>query len=854
MSKKPKSTVDFSLLEPFWNEPVERVVLPNGLTLILKPDSASAIASVQVWVKSGSVHEDTKLGAGLSHYLEHMLFKGTERRAGREISTVVQAHGGYINAYTTFDRTVYYIDIPSEHVGVAIDVLADAVLHSTLPAGEVEKEKQVILREIAMGQDDPDNRLFEALFQTAFRQHPYQHPIIGYRDVFAALSRDDLVAYYRRRYVPNNLVVVVAGGIDAAAVRAAVTEHFGSAPRAELAPVFIPDEPPALAPRSLHRDEDVEITRAGLAWPIPGLAHADAPALDVLAMILGHGDSSLLWQAIREKARLVHSIDATSWNPGSCGLFYVSFTCDGDKREKATVALETLFVGLRKKGFTPAQVRKAMRQLVVSEINARKTVAGQASRLGVSEVVVGDLHHSRSYFEALKRVTPGDLLRVLKTYLVPSRLTAVSINPNPTAKATVAPSMAVPAERAAWEEIRLPNGARLLLQPDRRLPNLHLRLLCSGGPLFEEPSQRGAVSLLATLLTKDTKRRSAAAIAQLIEQAGGSFYPFSGNNSFGLAVEVLPTDVSSALEVLSEAVLTPAFKAETFSIERDAQLAELAQDADDVVTYGRKLLRKKFFGSHPFAIDSSGDEAGLKALKPAALAALHRRLVVAPNAVLVVTGDFVPRLLAPRLKAFLSKLPKAAFTVPDVRHGAPAEPGEFVEIQARQQAVVYQAFPGPGVLESDADTAEVADELFSGMSSRLFERVREEKGLAYFVRSGRVTGLHTGMFYFFAGTAPGKDGEVLAEIDAEIARVSLGNIEPEELRRCQTRLKAAKRMGLQSNGARAMHAGLNTLYGLPREDLASYDKRIDAVTIADLARFAKTRLKRSLRTQLVVRP
>ena len=181
---------DLRLLDRFWREPVSRVVLPNGLTVLLKPDRSAALASVQVWVRTGSIHEGAQLGAGLSHYLEHMLFKGTERRAGREISAAVQAHGGYINAYTTFDRTVYYIDLPSEHAAVAIDLLADLVLHATLPADEAAKEKGVILREIAMTQDDPDDRLWRSLFSTAFREHPYRHPVIGYREVFSAVDRD----------------------------------------------------------------------------------------------------------------------------------------------------------------------------------------------------------------------------------------------------------------------------------------------------------------------------------------------------------------------------------------------------------------------------------------------------------------------------------------------------------------------------------------------------------------------------------------------------------------------------------------------------------------------------------------
>ena len=428
-------STDLRLLTPFWSEPVTREELANGLTLIVKPDRSAALASVQVWVKTGSLHEDAYLGAGLSHFLEHMLFKGTERRAGREISATVQAHGGYINAYTTFDRTVYYIDLPSEHVGVAIDLLADATLHSTLPADEVARERDVILREIAMTHDDPDQRLGEALFATAFRARPYRHPIIGHRDVFAAVTREALHAYYKARYVPNNLVVVVVGDVDPASVRAQVDQHFGTATRQRLAPVWVPEEPLPLAPRQRHLFEDVELTRAGLAWQIPGLTHPDAPVLDLLASILGAGDSSILWQEIREKARLVHSIDACSWNPGSVGLFYLSFTCEPSKREKATAAIHRVLARCAQRGFTPAQIKKAIRQMVVSEINTRKTMSGQASRLGAAEVVVGDLGFSRSYFERLRNVTGTELRRVLRAYLTDSRLTSVSLSPKSAAPA-----------------------------------------------------------------------------------------------------------------------------------------------------------------------------------------------------------------------------------------------------------------------------------------------------------------------------------------------------------------------------------------------------------------------------------
>ncbi|HEY3755967.1 MAG TPA: pitrilysin family protein [Opitutaceae bacterium] len=867
-----------SLLERFWREPVLRTVLPNGLTVIIKRDASAALASVQVWVKTGSIHEGDQLGAGLSHYLEHMLFKGTERRAGREISATVQAHGGYINAYTTFDRTVYYIDLPSEHTAMAVDLLADAVLSSTLPEGEVAKEKEVIMREIAMTRDDPDDRLWQAMFATAFREHPYRFPVIGHRELFAGNERGELEGYYRSRYVPNNLVVVIVGGIDPDETLKVVEEKFGGRSRGRLRPVLVTEEPLQLGPRELHVTEDVEIVRAAIAWQVPGLTHADAPVLDLLAMVLGHGDSSILWQELREKAKVVHTIDASCWNPGTSGLFCVSFTSESGNREKAEAVLDKVLKRCAVKGFKAQDIKQAVRQLIANEVASRQTMSGQASRLGAAEVVAGDLHFSQQYFERLERVTAAQLKQALKKYLVRQTRTAVSSNPME-AKAAIAtaPKATGKASRkkaesvGEFELVTLKNGARLLLQQEKRLPQVHLRMVWQGGPGFEDPAKRGTSGLVSTLLSKDTKRRSAAEVARYIESVGGSFYPFSGNNSLGLAVEVLPPDWLRAVSVLSDAALAPAFRADTFAVEKEAQLAGLRQDLDDVVTEGRKLLRRKFFGDHPMGIDANGTVEGVEKLAAGDIAAQYGRLNFGSNVVIAVAGDFEPKAVKPKLTALLEKVTVGAVAgggdpgKSAIKRGKArgdhalhlrrlGQPGDFVEIRDKEQAVVLRGYPGPALHTPDYYVSEVADELFSGMASQLFERVREEKSLAYFVRSSRVTSLDTAMFSFLAGTKPGREDEVLAEIDIEIERVQTGKVEEAELRRCQARLKAGRRQSLQTNAARALHASLNALQGLPIDDWKNYDARIEAVTIADLAAFAMKYLVRAQATQLVVRP
>lgn len=840
------------LLDSLLNEKVERFTLPNGLLVLFKPDNSSPVSSVQLWVKTGSIHEGENHGSGLSHFLEHMLFKGTEKRAGKEIASLAQSNGGNINAYTTFDRTVYYIDIPGDKTTVALDILSDAVFNSLLPAEEVEKERDVILREIDMYLDDPQSQLSQALFESAFREHPYRAPIIGYRDVFESVTRDELVRYYRSRYVPNNAVLVIAGDWDVNQCHEEVKRYLGHLPRRKMAPVFVPAEPQQLGFRESRIFGDVHVSHTGLGFKIPNLSHPDSPALKILASVLGHGSSSILWKRLRDERQLVHDIDVSTWNPGTQGLFFISFIAEPENREPAIAALWEELENVLKDGVPDAMIQKTIRQALVGEVNIRKTVQGQAARLGAAEVVVGDLDYPRVYLKQLAAVTPDDLLRVGRRYLRRENLTSVSLDPESHRQAPTAGERKTGEERRC-NRIALPNQAAVLLQPDRRLPSVHMRVILRGGPVYEKPEARGATSLLANLLTKDTAQRTKEQVAEAIEGAGGSFGDFSGNNTFGFSVEVLPDDLDLAFDLLSEALLFPAFRPETFEREKEAEIASLREDLDEIVDYGRKRLRERFFGDHPFAIEPAGSVESLSALKVEDIRSLYDELVRPENLVVSVAGDFNEEEMRERLESLLAKIPSREFAPKRVPFTAPPAPGEYKETMARKQAVVFEAYPDVGITDPTYPVGEVADELFSGMSSLLFERVREDLGLAYFVGSNRITGVDTGLFYFYAGTNPATVDPVKEEIAKEIRRVQDGQVTPAELERCQRRLKARKRMGLQSFGARAMDAGLNLVFGLP-DDLKAYEARIDAVTLDDLQQFARDRFQPEKRVLLVVGP
>ena len=223
--------------------------LPNGLTVILLEDNSSSVVSVQAWCEAGSIHEGKWLGAGLSHVLEHMLFKGTKTRGKGRIDQEVQEAGGYMNAYTSFDRTVYYINAPSSGTSVAVDILTDIMQHATLPEDELVSELDVIRREMDMNHDDPSRRSGRGLFETAYLHSPYRYTVIGYPDVFDRIRREDVFDYYQTMYTPSNQFFVVVGDMHIDEVMSQICEAYKDTPFRPLEPPYILPEPRQLSPR-----------------------------------------------------------------------------------------------------------------------------------------------------------------------------------------------------------------------------------------------------------------------------------------------------------------------------------------------------------------------------------------------------------------------------------------------------------------------------------------------------------------------------------------------------------------------------------------------------------------------------
>jgi len=828
------------------------LTLPNGLTLIVEEDASAPVASVQAWVRTGAIHEGRWLGAGLSHFLEHMLFKGTELRGASEFAQAVQDQGGYINAYTSFDRTVYWIDTPARGVNVALELLADAVQHSTLPADELVKEQEVIRREFAMGFDDPDRVASHAFFETAYAVHPYRHPIIGHLDVFNQLTRDDLAAYYRERYAPNNVFFVVVGDVKALDVEAHLCAHF-STPRRALPDVFVPAEPAQLGRRESHREFATELTRLHLAWHVPGLAHADVPALDVAAVALGGGRSSRLYQRLREDRGIVHSIDAWCWSPAEAGLFGIDAMLEPAHRADVERECAELLDEVRANGVSEAELAKARNAALSQALSQLTTMRGKANDLGSNWLLARNLRFSHDYLDALQRVTPDEVRRVLGQYCRDDNQTFTSLNP----EGSLAPKTRVEVPRAAGgiERFELSNGLRLLVREDARLPLVAMTASFKAGLLAETAEHNGITRLLAKTLLKGTPTRTAEQIAGELESAGGSIGADGGNNSINVTVRVMEPDLARGLNILADVLVHATLPEKAIAREREVQLGAIKADEEEMTSVARNLLRAHLFAGHPFGLRALGTPATVAKLTRDELLAFRDRHFCARNGVLAIFGavraDEVRALVEREFDGLRSGEPAVA-TPPQPAPIAAA--AEVVETRPKQQAVLMCGFHGAELASPDRAALELIDEACSDLGSRLFVRIREQMGLAYFVGTSQLLGLARGAFTFYLGTDPAKLDEVKAALHEEIATLATDGLTAEELARAKAKLIGQQDIRNQSNDAFAFSCALDELYGLGFDHYARWREEVEAVTLERIRSTARRYFAEQPGITAIVRP
>ncbi len=834
-------------------EGVTLTTLENGLAVIVREDHSAPVVSAQAWCMAGSIHEGKWLGAGLSHVLEHMLFKGTTTRPGSRIDQEVQEAGGYMNAYTSFDRTVYHIDVPNTGARVAIDILCDIMQHATLPPEEMDKEKQVIVREMDMNVDDPNRRSSRRLFETAYTRSPYRYTVIGYPDIFSELKTEDILSYYREKYAPNNVFYVIAGDVERQAVLEQIRSAYTGAKAKPLPPIVLPNEPKQTSRREVVEEAPIELGYFHFAWHIPELSHPDVPVLDVLAVLLGHGRSSRLYQQVREQTKLVHTVDAWTYSPGAPGLFGMSATCDAQRFPQAREAMLTEVEKMKDTPVSAEEISKAVKQFISGTLAARKTMQGQAQDLGANWLAATDLNFSQRYLEAVKKVTPEDLRQTARKYLSSENLTVYALLPTGTSPG-ITVQQAVACELPV-EKFVMPNGLRLLVKPDHRLPFIEFRAVFKGGLLAETPEDNGVTQLMGRMLLKGTATRSAEDVSREIETVGGSIDSYSGNNSFGITAEVMNGDFARGLDLVRDVLLNPAFPSAALEREREAQLAAIRAQRDHLLQSAARAMRKTLFGNRGYGMDVLGYETSLAKLQQEDLRRYHSRSTLPANCVLAIYGDVEAAAVRNSVEQAFAAWPNG--DVPPLSGStltAPRGIRHVTETRDKKQAVIVVGFPGTTLHSPDRYPLELLQEACSDLGSRLFMRIREELGLAYFVGAQSFLGLEPGYFAFYAGTMPEKTEVVERELLAEAALLCSDGLTEAELNRAKAKVVGQRKIARQDLGGLAMTTALDELYGLGYTHTDTEDQLYEAVSLEQVQTVARKYLRADDCVVATVRP
>ncbi|MBI5150893.1 MAG: insulinase family protein [Candidatus Omnitrophica bacterium] len=837
---------------PAAEEVSSKIILDNGLTVLTREMPASPVVCLYALVKTGSATEGEYLGSGVSHFLEHMMFKGTQKRGVGQIAAQIQAVGGSVNASTGKDYTIYTIEVPPEAFDMALDVLTDMLMNSTISPEEVERERQVVLGEMRMDNDNPDRRLGEIADQNIYIAHAYRYPIIGYKETFLHLTRDDIWSYYRSQYVPNNIILSVAGAVQTREILPKIRQSWSGFPRQREVARNVPPEPPQISGRRYQERYPTDLTRLLMAFSSVSLLDKDLYALDVLAMILGQGESSPLYLQVYKKKSLVHDISAYNYTPVDRGYFGVTALLEDKNVEPATEAVWDEIRLLQQRGVNKEELEKAKRQVLSGYLFSHQKASSLAYAQAVDEAFTGDDQFSLKYVAAVKKVSAQDIQRVANQYLTEPSLTLVLLRPLTDQKEEEI------SEPVVTEEIQryvLANGLVVLLREDHTLPIVSIRLSLQGGTRQELLELNGISRMTADLWTKGTKARSAAQIAAEVESLGMAFGTFSGKNSLGLNVECLSEDAPRALALLEEMVKDPAFSEEEILREKEDMKAALRRREDSIFQTTALALRETLFLTHPLRRDELGSAQTIEKITRKDIVDFYRKFAAPANMVLSVFGDISADVLRTLLEKKFGALPGKEIKLNSAHEDPPAVPRVKEMSLDKEQAMVMFGFHGVDLKNPDRYGLDVVAALLgSSFSGRLFNSIREELGQAYTLGGDLVPALDAGWIYFYVQTTDEKVEQVKQMIQREIRKLQDQSVSQDELNDIKTYLKGNFRAGLETNSALSFVSGLDELYGLGYRHYHDYAPAIDRVEAQDVQRLARQYLDLNHAAIVTARP
>ncbi|MGE3509332.1 MAG: M16 family metallopeptidase [Vicinamibacterales bacterium] len=390
------------------NSAIVTDVLENGLRILTEQVSQVRSVSIGVWLTRGSRHETAERG-GIAHFVEHMLFKGTHTRSAQDIAQAIDSIGGQLDAFTAKEYASYYIKVLDEHLPLALDVLSDIVRNPAFAPDDIEREKKVVIEEIKMVEDTPDDLVHELFTQGFWEDHPLGRPILGVRETVESFDADLLRSYFREAYAPENLIVAAVGNLDHATLRELVVERFG-----DLAPVRSPvrEVPPVVVPKILIRNKELEQSHICIGASSYPQDHADRYATYVLNTLLGGSMSSRLFQNVREKRGLAYAVFSGLSAYRDAGSFTIYAGCANEAVGEVIDLVVDELRGLKQAEIPPSELRRAKDHLKGSLMLSLENTASRMSHLARQAIYFERLFGLDETLDGIEQVTSGDLHRV----------------------------------------------------------------------------------------------------------------------------------------------------------------------------------------------------------------------------------------------------------------------------------------------------------------------------------------------------------------------------------------------------------------------------------------------------------
>lgn len=848
---------------------MKSVTLDNGLQVHLLPIPTSPVVTTMMAYKVGACDED-KSATGLSHYLEHLLFKGTDKLKPGDIDRLTQRNGGRNNAYTTEDMTVYHFDFAADRWKEGLKIEAERMRNTKVDEKhEFEQEKGAVIAELKKGEDGPWDLEYKAILPLLYpAADPYSHPVIGEEKHVRGATAEIITRYYNQWYHPNNAALVVVGGFETDDALKAIKELFDKIPKADLPKR---KQPVPAKPRTATVRKEMESkfdnARLMVGFNTVKVGDPDDYVLDVIDDVLSNGRTSRLYKRLVEGEELANGVGTQNNAGRHPGWFAVNVEMiKGKDRKAAEKAVFDELTKLADKPIPEEEMKRVRRRMLAAFLFSKEDVHSVCDLIARG-AMYDNPNYPKEYLDKLNKVTAADVQATAKKLLDPKKAVVVwSIpedeknEPRPQASGdgssaplrsrlvsrdTTKPGTAPGVDLTKTKRVVLKSGVTALLMENRRLPIVVADVHIKDVRLREPEEKSGVAALLGEMLEEGSAKHTGEQIADIIEGTGGSL----SLSSAGGSVKVLTPDIDTGLGLLFECVTQPAFPKEAIERRRAQLLSTIADVETQPQNRARQTLNAAVYGDHPYARSQYGKKEVVKKLTAADLKAFHQATFTPAACVVVVVGDFDTAEMTKKLEELTAGWERKGLG--DVKVADPPKEGKPGEIiipdPTAAQTHVFVGHLGITRTDPDYHALLVMDNVLGvgpGFTDRLSSTLRDRQGLAYTVNASiaNSAGDQPGLFVGYIGTFAEKYTWVREGFLKEIARIRDEKATDEEVESAKKYLLGSLPFLLATNDGIAGQLLAIELYGLGFDYLDKYKKAVTAVTADEVQRVAKKHL------------